>query len=469
MLEEKMRDAYTELRRSAYDLGATDVTTDDGGIKIRSPSLGGFPEDGRAASLTRKATLMENGMIVERVDIRKDESRMKRDERRSRKASRDSLAMLDGRERDAMSLYSLQAVEGAASIRSPAPYDSTTSVPLPTNRSVRSMYTIPTASWQQPANRPFSMANPGFASQTSLATTASPRRRYFGGIRLLSGYFGSSPSLAQSGSMVDMQYVQFFFNSVSLVADVLSSIGLDQEKHLPRSPERPSLSPQMERDGWPRMEDVEMGRRSLDTSFTLNGTKKKKRGLSRLWRILTGPGKSESSPYANHQVRSPEDDLPLAPPPPLSYLVNRGSLQSERNVNMLSSGGRHLSMPSLSNGNTHHPRSNSIRSAIGISLSSPSDQSSTLPSPTEVRFPQRDHVPEMPDDGIYDHEGEGISRKRSTGYEVRVQLYSFFVTDIIRSTDFFVSFTFTAPDEATNVSVLAAGTNYQTSFVCSPY
>jgi hypothetical protein len=203
-----MRDAYSELRRSAYDLGASASALDDGGVKIRSPNASGFGDDVRNNSHKRDTTLLENGMIVERVDVRKEEARIRRGERRARKASRDSLNAIDNRdrERDATSLYSFQAAEGPASLRASLPYDSSMSVSLGANRSVRSMYTTPSSSWQPPVpNRPMSMAQ-GLASQTSLDSTASPRRRLFG-MRQWSGYFGSNASLVQSGSMVDMQYV----------------------------------------------------------------------------------------------------------------------------------------------------------------------------------------------------------------------------------------------------------------------
>ena len=203
-LDDKMRDAYSELRRSAYDLGTSASALDDGGIKIRSPSTSGFGDDARH-SHKRDTTLLENGMIIERVDVRKEQARLRMENRRSRKVSRDSLSAVDNRDRDATSLYSFQAAEGTASLRAVAPYDSSMSIGMATSRSVRSMYTTPSSSWQPPMpNRPMSMA-PGLASQTSLDSAASPRRRFFG-MRQWSGYFGSNTSLMQSGSMVDMQY-----------------------------------------------------------------------------------------------------------------------------------------------------------------------------------------------------------------------------------------------------------------------
>ncbi|KAF8504248.1 hypothetical protein BU17DRAFT_58239 [Hysterangium stoloniferum] len=403
-LDEKMRDTYSELRRSAYDLGASASALDDGGIKIRSPNNTAFGDDARHP-YKRDTTLLENGMIIERVDVRKEEARIRKDERRARKASRDSLTLVDNRdrERDAMSLYSFQAVEGPASIRSPAPYESTISVPIPTSRSVRSMYTTPSSSWQQTIpNRPVSMAPgsiPGFASQTSLVSTGSPRRRFFG-MRQWSGYFGSNVSLAQSGSMVDMH------------------LGLDQDKQFAqaRQVDIGSNAPSL-REKWPH--DENKGRHNVKISSPIS-PKKKKRGIGRLWKIITGSSAKvqETAHITGRPSHELEDeDLPLAPPPPLSYLVNRSSVQSERSMNIVGSG-RHVSMPSLSFSNGgHQPRSNSVRSTVGVSLSSPSDQSSTLPSPTELRFPHRDSGGDSREDAHYDEDSDTINRKKSSGLE----------------------------------------------------
>lgn len=167
------------------------------------------------------------------------------------------------------------------------------------------------------------------------------------------------------------------------------------------------------------MDDGTVGRTSLDRTPSTTVKKKKRRGIGKLWRIITGtptkahdhPGVVDSRPP--HQEED-DEDLPLAPPPPLSYLVNRGNSQSERSMTMMSQG-RHVSMPSLtlSNG-AHHPRSNSAPSGVGVSLSSPSDQSSTLPSPTEVRFPYRDSSGDEREDGPFEEDAEtGLKKKGS--------------------------------------------------------
>ena len=58
-------------------------------------------------------------------------------------------------------------------------------------------------------------------------------------------------------------------------------------------------------------------------------SKKKKKGFAKIWGIVTGKhGSGETAsrtgPSQSQGQEKPVDDLPLAPPPPLSYLVNRG-------------------------------------------------------------------------------------------------------------------------------------------------
>lgn len=190
---------------------------------------------------------------------------------------------------------------------------------------------------------------------------------------------------------------------------------MDQDKHFAQTPhvDIGSNAPSL-REAWPRMEDSIPERRSSDRASLSPLVKKKKRGLGRLWKVITGgPNKTHVLQGGNDPPREEEyEDLPLAPPPPLSYLVNRHSSQSDRSINMMGQG-RHVSMPSLtlSNG-PHHPRSNSTPSGFAVGLSSPSEKSSTLPSPTEVRFPYRDSSGDERDDGAYE-EDAGLSIKKN--------------------------------------------------------
>ncbi len=98
---------------------------------------------------------------------------------------------------------------------------------------------------------------------------------------------------------------------------------------------------------------------------------KKVKGLKKIWKLVTGSGnKGDSLPNGRGQSRSlerPEDDLPLAPPPPLSYLVNRDQRSA--------SARRHVSTPSL-------PSSNTLSAFATSPQTAPS---SLVPSPTSSR------------------------------------------------------------------------------------
>ena len=106
---------------------------------------------------------------------------------------------------------------------------------------------------------------------------------------------------------------------------------------------------------------------------------KKKKGLAKIWRLVTGSSKSDvaaSLPNLSHVRsldRAHDDDYPLAPPPPLSYLVSRGTGDN---------GGpalRHVSTPSLpSSVSPNFPLSSA-------GFSPPTAPSSLLPSPTSSR------------------------------------------------------------------------------------
>jgi hypothetical protein len=119
---------------------------------------------------------------------------------------------------------------------------------------------------------------------------------------------------------------------------------------------------------------------------------KKKKGLAKLWSIVTGStprSKSEhthsksmdfKSTGGNQVYGAAEDDYPLAPPPPLSYLVDRdGSGNRPR---------RHSSTPFLPGTVGQPPNQSLPQSPNGVSPSPPTAPSSILPSPTSLRMPR---------------------------------------------------------------------------------
>ncbi|KAJ3008673.1 hypothetical protein NUW54_g3066 [Trametes sanguinea] len=99
-----------------------------------------------------------------------------------------------------------------------------------------------------------------------------------------------------------------------------------------------------------------------------------KKGLKKIqvWKLVTGSSKSAAKGTSQSKsVDRHEDDMPLAPPPPLSYLVDREGGAGAR---------RHVSTPSLLS--TMSPNQFSQ-----FAPSPPTAPSSALPSPTSSRYP----------------------------------------------------------------------------------
>ncbi|KAI0341965.1 hypothetical protein BDW22DRAFT_222378 [Trametopsis cervina] len=345
MLDDKMRDAYAQLRRSAYELGSTSQPPDDGsGVRIkvpRSASTPIAPPHGHG----REVTLLQNGMIVEHVDVRKEERERKRDEKRERSRVRKSSRSSRGA--DVMSVYSLNMPAPTDSgffsgMRSESRYSQSVSQ-RPTS--------VMTAGNERPATLLRAQSQASFSDMQSIGSTASPRRSRFFGFKNLSTGFRSQDSLAPTGSMVDMhlalhreqQYLQLA-NANHDTVDIGSNA--------------PTL----------RLADGYQAPIPQAEATEVQATKKRK-GLLKFWKFVTGQmDKRDTASTKRSNSRSldrTEDDAPLAPPPPLSYLVNQGSR-------------RHLSTPSL-------PSAASPHTLSPYATSPPTAPSSIIPSPTSSR------------------------------------------------------------------------------------
>jgi len=118
--------------------------------------------------------------------------------------------------------------------------------------------------------------------------------------------------------------------------------------------------------------------------------KKKKSGLIKWWRKVTG----SNNPDAHLRNMPMEDDLPLAPPPPLSYLVSRGSAGDLSNSRQSASASPPVSSPKF-----------------GQTITAPSPTSPTYPrgeaEPSGVRtvINEQEKQPEKTDEGA----GKGSS------------------------------------------------------------
>ena len=105
--------------------------------------------------------------------------------------------------------------------------------------------------------------------------------------------------------------------------------------------------------------------------------KKKVGGLAKIWRKVTG--KSEGQEKDASPTPGPHDDYPLAPPPPLSYLVDR---KSQNDFNPPNGAVRHVSTNSLPSSVASQKF---LQGQLTPGMSPPTAPSSILPSPASLR------------------------------------------------------------------------------------
>lgn len=173
-----MRLTYSSLRRSAYELSSS--FTSEEGVRIRQPSPipSTFPDGPESGSSAKKETiLLENGMIMEKLDLKKEEQARRKRAARSR-----------------------QRADSRTSIREP----------IPSAASVRSLssYTRPTSIATQNRTSQFLPSINSRRSQSSNEASPSMDRgskspRFFN-FRHWNDT-ASRSSAALSGSMIDMQ------------------------------------------------------------------------------------------------------------------------------------------------------------------------------------------------------------------------------------------------------------------------
>lgn len=212
LLEQKMRDTYSQLRRSAYELGSTTQLNEDaGGVRIKPPRSSSVPAAAALGTKTdaygREVTLLENGMIVEHVDVRKEEKEerdryrkgVRRDRSRARKSSRGSAI-------DVASIYSMP-LPGSQKLQT---NDSGffSGVKGSDSRYSQSFSPRPSSmltTGDRPHMLPRAYSQASFSDMQSIGSSSSPRRSRFFGFRNLTSGWKSQESFAPSGSMMDMQ------------------------------------------------------------------------------------------------------------------------------------------------------------------------------------------------------------------------------------------------------------------------
>lgn len=377
-LDNRMRDAYSQLRRSTYDAGGQTSPEDTGIVKIRT-SRAFTPQTSSLFTIHnpgREVTLLENGMIMEHVNVKQEEKeereRRRREEKlersRVRKSSRNSAA-------DLHSLYSTLSPDSANILLAMKPS---------TRYSQSSLRpgSVISASGDRSSLLPRAYSTTSFSDLQSITSTMSPNRRTrFFGLKNLSAGWRSRDSLAASGisgSMMDMH------------------VALQQEQNDNFNYPYPYPSADIAGDApTPRIGESlpqSDGIRVNEDEHPLDTATRKKTGLAKIWDLVTGSSKS----FSKHPKGSPlslvktEDDYPLAPPPPLSYLVERDHGGPPR---------RHLSTPSLPSTTLAYPASMSSQA-----VSPPTAPSSILPSPT---FSRVDGIDSRVN-GVYDPDYELI-------------------------------------------------------------
>ena len=379
-----MRHAYSQLRRSAYELGAA-TSQDDRGIRIKTlrSSVPHLP--GQTNGQGREVTVLENGMVVEHVDVRKEERDGRQQRRREEKRTRPRKSSR-GSAFDVASMYSAT---------SPLP-QTDSGLPLLPSLSSRPMSVL-----TSPADTRGMQSNTSVEALSMISAGASPRLTRFFGVRNLTPSFRSSDSLAGasglSGSMVDMQFVSFPLVSVaSPDQSVSSSLALHPAAERLHSPVE--LGDRYQTiDSWRDSSALTPSRVVEQKS---EDKQKKRKSLAKIWRLVMGTPKNTSAPLPDlSQTRSldraHDDDYPLAPPPPLSYLVSRGTGDNA------SSALRHVSTPSLpSSVSPNHPLSSA-------GMSPPTAPSSLLPSPTSSR-PVVTELSENRKGTLADNDGEQL-------------------------------------------------------------
>ena len=223
-LESKMRDTYSHIRRSVHEIGAAHsnpgpITLDETG-RIRPSTLPGSHQ--RARSHSRDVTLLENGLIVEHVNVKKEEreerERRKREERRERSRARKSSK---GSGQDISSVYgSLYPSQLRPSTSGGTPTEHNLRASRYSQSSLRPTSVLSSNVGEKSPTLPRVYSTTSFSDLHSVSGSTSPNRktRFFGNLRALSpGGWRSRDSLAASGisgSMVDMQYGPFFLSSL---------------------------------------------------------------------------------------------------------------------------------------------------------------------------------------------------------------------------------------------------------------
>ncbi len=197
--------AHARASRSAYELGAA-TSPDDRGLRIKTGRSSMLHLPTQTNGQSREVTVLENGMVVEHVDVRKEDRDERQQRRREEKRAR-ARKSSRGSAFDVASMYST----------SPLPHTDSGLPLLPSRSSTSRPMSVLTSPADTLVTRGM-QSNASVEALSMVSVGASPRRTRFFGARNLAPSFLSSDSIAasgMSGSMVDMQFVPFPMVSVA--------------------------------------------------------------------------------------------------------------------------------------------------------------------------------------------------------------------------------------------------------------
>jgi hypothetical protein len=178
-----MRHTFSSLRRSAYEISSS--FTSEEGVRIRQPSpiRSSFAEDAElGVNAKKEAVLLENGMIMEKLDLKKEEQARRKRAARSRQRA-------DSR------TSARELVPSAASVRSMSSYTRPTSVAT-SSMPNRSSHILPSVYSRRSQS----------STEAAISMDRGSKSPRFFNFRHWSDA-ASRSSVALSGSMMDMQCV----------------------------------------------------------------------------------------------------------------------------------------------------------------------------------------------------------------------------------------------------------------------
>lgn len=187
-LDARMKDTYTQLRQSTYDIGSAGLPGEDfsTGVRIQPPRSSMYGSSSISPKEDykhkRDMTLLENGMIMERVDVKREEKERRKEEKKARKLSQttDISGITPNGYAPPMTPNSI-GIEGSTSYDFEPPYPA----------SAQSLHQL------RPKSAPL---NPPLNTYHSHASLDGRGSRFMG-----RAAWNSGASVAPSGSMMDMQ------------------------------------------------------------------------------------------------------------------------------------------------------------------------------------------------------------------------------------------------------------------------